>query len=216
MNEELIYLYDPLCGWCYGFGPSLLKLAENEAQNIPFRVMAGGMITGERVGPIGQIAPYVKTAYKRVEELSGVRFGKAFLDMLFATGETIFDSEPPSRAAIILKEAKPEWALKQAHEIQKIIYEQGLDPNLAASYHTLASENGLDAATFDSKFNDYRYKLAVKDEFDYVAQFGVSGYPSLVYKQNEQYYLLSNGFMPYENLAASLLSLKDKIQQGSI
>lgn len=216
MQEELIYLYDPLCGWCYGFGPSLLKLSENEAQHIPISAMAGGMIIGDRIGPVGKIAPFVKTAYKRVEELSGVTFGKPFLDMLFTDGETVFDSEPPSRAAIILKEANPANALQQAHAIQKIIYEQGLDPNLALSYHALALENGLDPQTFDNKFNDYSYKLATKDEFDYVAQFGVSGYPSLVYKQNDKYYLLSNGFMPYDALADSFNSLKSKIATGSI
>lgn len=214
MNEEIIYLYDPLCGWCYGFSPVIVQWQKQLGTEIPFTVLAGGMIVGERVGPIGEVAPYVKTAYKRVEDLSGVRFGQAFLDMMDAGGRTIFNSEPPSRAAYILKDAKPYAALEIAHGVQDVIYKLGLDPNLSSSYHLLAEQMGMAVDTFDKQFESHEYHLAVQDEFAQVGRFGVSGFPTVVYRNRDQYYLVSNGFTTLDVLDATLQAIKKSITEN--
>lgn len=38
------------------------------------------MVLGEREGPVGKVAPYIKQACRAVEEHSGVRFIRAFLE----------------------------------------------------------------------------------------------------------------------------------------
>lgn len=214
MNEEIIYLYDPLCGWCYGFSPVMRSWHEQIGSEIPFIVLAGGMVVGERVGPVGEVAPYIKNAYKRVEDLSGVRFGTAFLEMMNAGGATIFNSEPPSRAAYILKDAFPALTVEIAHEVQDIIYKEGRDPNLSASYHDLAKKLGMSATQFDEHFESHSYRLAVQDEFALVARFGVSGFPTVVYRKLDQYYLVSNGFTTLDVLNNTLLAIKKSIAEN--
>jgi len=211
MDHEIIYLYDPLCGWCYGFSPVISSWQAQIGSEIPFTVLAGGMVVGERVGPVGDVAPYIKTAYKRVESLSGVQFGEKFLAMMEAGGATVFNSEPPSRAAYILKDAFPAASVEIAHEVQDIIYKYGLDPNVSASYHELAKKLGMSTAQFDAHFESHSYRLAIQDEFALVSRFGVSGFPTVVYRAKDQYYLVSNGFTTLDVLTNTLHAIRSEI-----
>lgn len=208
MDHEIIYLYDPLCGWCYGFSPVMVELHAQFREELPFTVLAGGMVTGERVGPIGKVAPYVRTAYKRVEELSGVKFGEKFVQMMEAGGDTVFNSEPPSRAAYILKDAFPKQTVAIAHGVQDVIYKLGLDPNLASSYHELATSFGMPIPTFDQHFESHHYRVAVQDEFAQVTKFGVTGFPTVVYRTQDQYYLVSNGYTGLDNVKNTLVAIQ--------
>lgn len=214
MDHEIFYLYDPLCGWCYGFSPVIRDWHSQIGSEIPFTVLAGGMVVGERVGPVGKVAPYIKTAFKRVEELSGVRFGADFLEMMNNGGSTIFDSEPPSRAGFILKDNFPDAAVEIAHDVQDIIYKYGLDPNLATSYHQLANKLGMTSTDFDTHFESLDYRLAIRDEFALVGQFGVSGFPTVVYRFKDQYFLVSNGFTTLDVLVNTLQAIRKEVGQA--
>lgn len=211
MDNKFIYLYDPLCGWCYGFSSHLMEFHKANEQ-VPIEVFSGGMVVGSRVGPLSQMAQYIKDALKRVESLSGVRFGENFMANLNNGSEVIFDSEPPSRAGLIFKEFSAHQELDIAHAIQDIIYKEGKDPNLSSSYHSIAKYIGMTPENFDEYFSSHAFSLGVQDEFSYVQKFGVSGYPTLLYYTNSQYYLLSNGFTKTENLERTYKSILDTIQ----
>ena len=58
-NQEkttVLYVFDPLCGWCYGFSPVMVKLNDNYKENVKFVVISGGMVVGDRIGPLGEKA----------------------------------------------------------------------------------------------------------------------------------------------------------------
>ena len=61
-KPTFFYVYDALCGWCYGFSPVMQNVAAKYDDRLNFEVISGGMVTGPRVGPIGQVAPYIKSA----------------------------------------------------------------------------------------------------------------------------------------------------------
>ena len=46
---ELLYIFDPLCGWCYGMTPVIQRVRTDMAGQIQVSVLSGGMVTGERV-----------------------------------------------------------------------------------------------------------------------------------------------------------------------
>ncbi len=62
---KLIYVYDALCGWCYGFSPVISKIHKEYKDSLEFEVISGGMILGDRIGPIGEVASYIKTGLQR-------------------------------------------------------------------------------------------------------------------------------------------------------
>ncbi len=44
MKKTLLYLFDPLCGWCYGFTPTLSSIA-NEP-DIAIEILPTGLFSG--------------------------------------------------------------------------------------------------------------------------------------------------------------------------
>ena len=183
---------------------------KEEHPEFSYTVLSGGMVTGSRVGPLSQIAPYIREGVQRVEDLSGVKFGSAFLQDLHGEGKSHMDSLPPTKAFIILKEAHPNHAVKLAHAIQAIFYSDGLDLNLASSYEHLCKEIGFDVAEFNKKFESMEYQLAAKDEFNEVSRYGVSGYPTVVVRFGQQYYMLGHGFAKHEQLSETLKRIREK------
>lgn len=207
---EIIYLFDPLCGWCYGFGSHMQAFAAKHSDKIKFTVISGGMVTGERVGPLADIASYIKDSVPRLEQLTGTRFGAAFLNDLNGAGKTIMDSTPPSKAFVILKEQFPEQGVALAHALQSMYYKDGLDFNQTANYQAICAEFGLDFKVFQEKFDSVAYQLATKDEFKEAARYGVSGYPTVVLRHQDQYFMLAHGFTSSETLENTFQSILQK------
>lgn len=199
---EIIYLFDPLCGWCYGFGHHLAAFEEKHKEQLSFEVISGGMVTGSRVGPLAQMASYIKDSTPRLEALTGVKFGEGFLADLHGAGTTILDSTPPSKAFVILKEHQPEQQVRIAHALQEVFYKDGLDFNDVDSYSGICAKFGLDFTDFKEKFKSLEYQLAVKEAFENAAQYGVSGYPTVILRKGEQYFLMAHGFNSTEQLEA--------------
>ena len=93
---KLIYVYDALCGWCYGFSSVINQFAEKYENDLIFEVISGGMVTGGRIGPIGEVVGYISWAYKDVENATGIKFGNNFLNKTLKDGKAIFTSIPPA------------------------------------------------------------------------------------------------------------------------
>jgi putative protein-disulfide isomerase len=135
---KLIYVYDALCGWCYGFSGIITEFVGNHPELTDVEVISGGMVRGERVGPISGMASYLSKAYKEVEDRTGVKFGDAFLNETLVEGTAILNSLPPSIALSIFKTKKPEEQLQFASGIQKAIYYDGKKPEDPNLYSELA------------------------------------------------------------------------------
>ncbi len=203
MSIKIIYIYDALCGWCYGFSPVMKKFFQNYQTQFEFEVLSGGMVLGDRVGPIGKVAAYIRLAYPKVESRSGVEFGKAFTEGVLKEGTQIFSSELPSRAMTILKQEKPASAVLFADHLLKALYQKGWDLNQEATYLKLFKDFGLNAAAMVKRLKDLRVVTSTNAEFLRVSNFGVSGFPTVLAKVENQYYAISRGYTSYEQLAAA-------------
>ncbi len=197
----LVYVYDGLCGWCYGFSPVLTRYYEQHKDRMRFEVVSGGMITGERVGPIGEVAPYIKWAYKDVEKATGVVFGVAFLQGVLEKGTAVFTSMPPSVALTVFKTDRPDDVVPFAAALQKAIYFDGIEPLDYAAYGRLAAGFGLDAAAFVEQMQDQVYLNATFQEFSLAQQLGVTGFPTVFVRLADgRYQVVSRGYCDYDTL----------------
>ena len=202
-TTRLLYFFDPLCGWCYGFSPVIRSLATQQ-DTLPVEVVCGGMITGEREGPLGkQMADYILGVVPRLEGMTGVKFGEKYLDMI-RDGSHYNSSVKPSVAVVIMKELHPENALLFAADFQKISFSEGFDFNEDSTYRELASRYALDADDFMHRMGDAQYRAKAEAEFDLTKRFGVSGFPCVVARHKEQYFMVSSGYTSEEELKATL------------
>ncbi len=198
---KLIYIHDALCGWCYGFSPVIHEFVATN--KLDCEVLSGGMITGNRVGPIGEVAGYIKTVYKDVEARSTVRFGEAFLNGTLEEGSAVFTSIPAAIAMAVFKNVMPKHQLDYASEIQRAIYHQGKPPADHATYANIVTKYGIEPNSFKELMSKTEYFDQAQDEFEKVAQLGVTGFPTVILQKEEQLIAIARGFVTLEQLQAN-------------
>jgi putative protein-disulfide isomerase len=207
---KLRYIMDPMCGWCYGFDPTIQKFYEAHAAELELEVMSGGMVTGDRVGPISQdMAHYILRALEDVEKRSGVSFGEPFRAKL-ASQQWYSDSEQPSAAIAWVKAHHPDKAMTFVWQLQLAFFNKGLDARDSITYHQVAEASGITDSTFITDIKDSIWLDKARQEFKLVSSWGVSGFPTLIAEVDGKYYLIARGYVSYAELEKQIEALKSQ------
>ncbi len=193
-STKLIYFYDALCGWCYGFAPVIAQLHAEMGDTLSFDVVSGGMVTGARIGPIGAVAGYISWAYKDVERATGVTFGEGFLQGTMAQGTAIFTSVPPALALAAFRQQQPTRVLDFAGALQRAVYADGIAPLDYDAYAPYARELGADGEALVAAMHAPATLAAAEAEFAQTAAYGVQGFPTVVVQHGEQAAVVARGY----------------------
>ena len=209
---KIIYVYDALCGWCYGFTPVMSQFENKYKDTLEFEVISGGMITGDRIGAIGDVASYISWAYKDVENATGVKFGRVFLDQTLKKGTPIFTSIPPAIALSVFKSKNSNNNLKFASALQKAIYYDGIEPENISEYATIAEKFGLDKSQFLADMRNEKFLLAAQNDFKKTKELNVTGFPNIFVMYQNKYYQIASGYVSFETLEKNFLQIKNNIK----
>ncbi|WGK64834.1 DsbA family protein [Croceiramulus getboli] len=209
---KIVYVYDALCGWCYGFSPVISQFQEKYKDSLDFEVISGGMITGDRIGPIGEVASYISWAYKNVEKATGVKFGSEFLNKILKDGEAIFTSIPSAIALSVFKTIDSTNSVRYACELQKAIYYDGIEPERLEVYGKIASKFGIDSESFVLTMKDSKYNQSAEDDFAKSAALGVTGFPTVFLEMEGVHHKMGSGYMPFNQLESNYLRSRDIIK----
>ena len=199
----LWYCYDAYCGWCYGFSPVISRLAKEYAKRLAFDVLSGGMIMPEEPTHFAPMARYIGSAYKRVEEVTGIKFGEDFLWHVFHPEETDWypDSTKPAIALCIFKEYDPDRPIFMASDIQYALNFEGRDLTDDEAYRHLVRKYNIPEEDFYTKLKSEEYREKAYYEFALVKQLQVTGFPCVLLQVSEsKFYLLTSGYTDYETL----------------
>ncbi len=202
---KLIYYYDALCGWCYGFSPVMSQIEKTYGDQVDIEVISGGLFIGNRAGRVNDVAPHIKQgAYKSVESRTGVKFGDVFLKDVFGEGNMILNSLPATIALCIVKEEQPKDAVKFAGMLLAAVYSDGLNPIDLDGLADYAAKLGFDKASFKHKLSDEKYLKVVEQEHQLFRSSPHSGMPAVVIEKDGQQYPLAKGFTTFEQLKSRL------------
>jgi len=214
-KPNLIYCYDAYCGWCYGFSPVMKKIAADFNNRLYIEVLSGGMMIGESKMPIEKIGPYIQSAYKRVEDITGIKFGEDFLWHTANPDKSdwVMNSEKPAIALCIFKEYHPEQQLDFAGDLQYALNYEGRDLDDDEAYRHLIEKYHLTAEEFYSKLKAGDYKEKAYYEFALCKQLSVDSFPQVLLQMNEtKFFLIAKGFTDYEDVKARIENvLKDHV-----
>lgn len=213
-KPTIYYVYDALCGWCYGFSPVIKEFKKNHEDDFNFRVLSGGMVTGERVGPISKVAAYIKDAYHDVEERTGTRFGDEFIQKLMNDGQDIFTSVPAAMALALFRTQQPDKEVEFASRMQSAIYYQGLAPADWNTYGQCAADFGINAQEFTEKLQSEKILELAQKEFQVVSNWGIKGFPSVLLQKGQQAYLIARGYSDLASLEETAEKVMEEIQSG--
>ena len=202
-NTVLIYCYDAYCGWCYGFSPVIKKIAEAFKDRLQIDVLSGGMILPEKPVHIKVSASYIANAYKNVEELTGIKFGKDYLWHIMNPEESDWypNSEKPAIAMCIFKEYYPERAVEFAAGLQYALHFEGRDLTDDEAYLHLLEKYSIQTEIFYEKLNSEAYKEMAYYEFSLMKQLQVTGFPCVfIQTENLKFTMVARGYTDYETL----------------
>ena len=206
-NNVIYYCYDAYCGWRYGFSPVIKKIAEEFSDRFVFEVLSGGMIPAEHPRHISSMASYIAQAYKRVEELSGIKFGNDYLWHIFNPQESDWHphSEKSAIALCIFKEFFPEKQVMFATDLQYALNYEGRDLTDDEAYRHLLAKYSLDEKDFYTKLHSEIYRDKAHYEFALCRQLQVTGFPAVLLQvETSKFYLLARGYTGYEDLRARI------------
>ncbi|RUA33463.1 MAG: DsbA family protein [Bacteroidetes bacterium] len=208
-KAKLLYFYDPLCGWCFGFSPVIKKLEHEFQEQIDFEAISGGMVLGERVKPLSEMKDYLKEAMPRLEEMTGVKFGDPYLEIL-EEGSLMLNSELPCIAMTVYKSMSNKSSIEFASALQSTLYEKGINLNEKENYQGLVENFDLPWEVFKTKMQDVAYKEKTYQEFQIGQQMGIGGFPSVVLSVGNQGYLIARGYRPESEMKAVIEEVLSK------
>jgi putative protein-disulfide isomerase len=204
-RPKVIYIYDALCGWCFGFSPVMVQLFVNYQDQMEFDVISGGMVLGESMEPATELKDYIARTYRDIEKRTGITFGKPFLEGTLQDSTVIFNSLRPAIAMAIFRSLFPETSILFASELQKAIYINGMHPDEPDAYKPLVDFFGVDPDDFTRRMKEKTYLMAAREDFSLVEKFDVEGFPAVLLVKDNKVRFLTRGYIDYPALERRLL-----------
>ena len=205
--HALIYVVDPMCSWCWGFSPVLEELMRQYQGQISFQLMVGGLRPGNTERFDNSRRGSILQHWHAVQERTGQPF-----NFEFQMGPTFtYDTEPASRAIVVVRQLVPgkEWTFLK--DIQVAFYVNNADVTKMEILEGLAVKSGVDGSLFRQAFQDSQMKEAVWTEFDQAREMGVSGFPALLAKQGQSVSMLMYGYQDVETLRPLIDKFLEKV-----
>lgn len=218
MKPLLIYCYDAYCGWCYGFSPVIRKISQEYRSSLDSEALSGGMILPQTPTSISTMAPYIRTAYKTVEDRTGIKFGDDYLWHIFNDEESDWypNSLMPAVAMCIFKEYMPDLSIEFAADLQFSHHFEGRDLTDPESYRHLTSKYSLPEEEFLKMLSSAEYRQKAEYEFALVKQLSVIGFPTVLIQESEdKFYLVSRGYADYNTVRNTVDKILHSIASSS-
>ena len=201
MPSRLLYVMDPMCSWCWGFAPVAEALIEQaKAAGVDTHLVLGGLRTGSGAALEPATRAYILEHWQAVENATGQPFNR---ENPLPEG-FVYDTEPACRAVAAVRSLAADFAWPMAHKIQQAFYAQGRDVTRADVLVELAEAAGVPRIEFAAVYDTKDIHGATQDDFVWVQDLGIAGFPTLLAERDGQLALLTNGYQPLEPLAALL------------
>jgi putative protein-disulfide isomerase len=205
---RIIYAFDPLCGWCFGFAPALNALREARP-DIAIELRLGGLVTSDRIGRYADMAGYIRSASARMATVTGVKLGEAFHDRILANSEVIASSLVPCDAILQVRKVFPQRVVTFAHAIQTAHFRDGEDLNSAGVYKAIAEKLELDVKLDLASPYDLNDDLAL--EFSKTLEMGITSYPTVMVQSGGDFRAIETVYEP-KKFVDKIMSLITKAE----
>jgi putative protein-disulfide isomerase len=207
---QLLYLADPLCSWCYGFGPELAKLLARHP-DAQLEVVMGGLRPFNTEPTTPEFREMLRGHWRHVATASGLPFSEAALQ----SPGFIYDTEPACRAVVTARSIEPAKALGFMKAVQLAFYRDGRDMTRGDELAQIAGEQGFERDTFRMQLDSPRMRDATRADFSRTQMLGVSGFPTLGVVHGKQVYLVTSGYVTDDVLEYRLDEIMRRIERRS-
>lgn len=210
-KPKVIYIYDAMCGWCFAFSGVMNDIYQKYKNDFEFEILSGGMLIGNGVTPAYKMADFILQAHKRVEKISGVKFGEKYLD-LFREGSYVLNSELSAKVLTSVKDWVPELTFSIVKDIQYAHFVNGHTLNSMITFDNILNKYSLNLTEINKKVISEEVHIKTFAEFDFVKKLGVSGFPAVLLLHNDKYYSITSGYTKYEDIDQIMNSIINNLE----
>ena len=201
--KRLIYIADPMCSWCYGFIPELHQLMEHYKTRLRFSLIMGGLRPGGNTPWNQEMKDFLRHHWEEIEMKTKQPFNFGLLEK----PEFNYDTEPPCRAVVTVRDIMPEKTFRFFKAIQHDFYFSNNDPNELNFYLPICDSLDIPKKEFTEKFISEKYKKKTLKDFAHSRQLGIQGFPSLVLWTGGSIRLVTHGFAEFEKMKETIEEL---------
>ncbi|ENN83871.1 hypothetical protein RHSP_41684 (plasmid) [Rhizobium freirei PRF 81] len=180
---HVTYLFDPLCGWCYGASPAIERLAALDGVNLT--LAPTGLFAGEGSRPMDRnFADYAWQNDQRIARLTGQAFSEDYRNKVLGAVGNRFDSAPSTLGLVAVGLTQPDRELTALKALQHARYVGGVNSaDLEVVSDILKQVGFVEAARRvrspdEALLSAYRARIAASRED--MARFRAQGVPVLI------------------------------------
>lgn len=196
-SGKLLYITDPMCSWCWGFSEVFKKVRAKYESVYDIEIILGGL----RLGGGDPWNQKTKSYLDNVWNVVSKRTGQEISHNLLNRPHFNYDTEPPSRATIIVRAMEPDKVWEFFERVQKKFYQDNQDPGEIEFYREICGDLQIDFDEFTTKFNHTYYRQLVLENHQTSAMLGVRGFPTLLLiKSDNSINGIAAGFQEWETV----------------
>ncbi|RZA32954.1 MAG: DsbA family protein [Lysobacteraceae bacterium] len=207
---KLVYVGDPMCSWCYGFGKELTALMELHPE-LGLDIVVGGVRAGatDILDDAGKA--FRLGHWQRVQASSGLPFER---DAFVARQNFVYDTEPVCRAVVAARRLVPDADLLGVFRaLQHAFYAEGLDTtdghvlSAVASATLRQAGHPVDATAFYVTWQAAATIADTRADFAKARALGVRSFPALLLDTGAGLLEVSGGYAQVPALETRLRAL---------
>lgn len=209
---ELLYFADPMCSWCWGFSPVMKGLKTRFDNEILCSTVMGGLYPGESPGLTPAFRNMLQEHWREVE----AKTGQVFDYENAAPLGSVYNTEPPSRALVLLRNLAPEYEFDYLWALQGAFYQQARDLSDPQVLVEIVSQFGIDGPLFLARFESPDLIKATQMDFQLARDIQAHAFPTIVLRAEHNYTFVTIGYQHYEVLELMIATWLRKNGRGSV
>ena len=209
-DKEIIYVGDPMCSWCWGIS-NHLKALKNHYPQFKFSVVLGGLRPGGGEAWDDKMKAFIKHHWDEVNQRSGQPFGTA----LFEREAFNYDTEPPCRAVVAARQWVGEDELAFFEAVSRKFYVDNEDPGEIGFYKSICEVFDIPFSEFSQAFESEEAKYQTHQDFQLNRQWGVRGYPTVLFKSKDQLFQVNHGYSEFRQMQQVIEKVLEEEKQNA-
>ncbi len=185
MTATLLYCYDPMCSWCWGFRPIWSKLQKAlqpliDENKLSIQSMLGGLAPDSDDPMSEEMKVKLEETWKRIENSLGTEFNFDF----WRTAKPRRSTYPACRACLVARDMGSEEDMY--HAIQRAYYLQANNPSDIEILIECAEHIGLNPDGFMKSMEHIKAEGLLEKEISQASHLGLNSFPSLAILKGDQ------------------------------
>lgn len=178
----LHYLFDPLCGWCYGASATIKILSKHP--DIDLHPQATGLFTGNGARPMKSFAAQAWANDQRIAAMSGQPFSEAYRRDVLGAADASLDSTLATLAVTAVADSSPDRVIEALTALQAARYADGIDVTDVAAVAAVLTQHDFAEAAARVLHPDAPLQSLVRSRTDaartLMAAYHIQGVPALI------------------------------------